>query len=378
MLVRTFNSCFNWSFFVDTVTLNIRKIATYIMFHFFYILISTTLLVSTAAADAAATAPSTSLKSFNFGTDAVTESTNNDFLDWYTAVGGIASGVTVGHDGRYGRGVYATKSIVEDDEVISVPLEWCMSRISAMKEDSRTAKAAYRQIQSDDDLVALMLMREMSKGYSKSREKKARQAAADKQGIAVLDLPVTEEIPGISKWAPYLRVLPRTVPLTVFYNQNELNALEDSTLSNEANQRRSQMSKQFKSMSKQVKLLFKDLPIRSRKSKFADYLWAKSVVGSRALSMSGKKFLVPLADMFNYHPHQVERDADNGANFLRYHKMHDGRFHVYADRAATSQKQLMEDYGDNTNELYINHHGMVSNSGTGVPRVTTSGWSVCH
>jgi hypothetical protein len=300
-----------------------------------------------------------SLKSYNFGTDAVTETSNNDFLKWFTAVGGIANGVTVGHDGTYGRGVYATKEVAEDDEVISVPLEWCMSRASAMKDESRSAKSAYRQIQSDDDLVALMLMREMSKGYSKSREKKAKESAALEQGINVNDLDTTQEIPGISKWSPYLRVLPRTVPLTIFYNKKELKALEDSELSSSATSRRSQMSQQYKSMRKQVKLLFKDIPIKSRKSKFSDYLWAKSVVGSRALSMSGKKFLVPLADMFNYHPHQVERDADNGANFLRYHKMHEGRFHVYADRAAKGGEQLMEDYGDNTNELYINHHGMV-------------------
>ena len=140
-----------------------------------------------------------SLKSYNFGTDAVTETSNNDFLKWFTAVGGIANGVTVGHDGTYGRGVYATKEVAEDDEVISVPLEWCMSRASAMKDESRSAKSAYRQIQSDDDLVALMLMREMSKGYSKSREKKAKESAALEQGINVNDLDTTQEIPGISK-----------------------------------------------------------------------------------------------------------------------------------------------------------------------------------
>ena len=358
--------------------------------NFFYTLLSlflftTSIAVGLTPPSPPPTTPLKSLKSLNYGTDAVTETTNNEFLKWFTAVGGVATGVTVGHDGTYGRGVYTTKDVVEDEQVISVPLEWCMSRASAMKDESRTAKSAYRQIQSDDDLVALMLMREMSKGYSKSREKKAKQAAADKQGIEVQALNVQQEIKGISKWSPYLRVLPRTVPLTVFYNTIELKALEDPKVAAAATARRLQMSKQFKRMSKQVKLLFKDISIKSRKSRFADYLWAKSVVGSRALSMSGQKFLVPLADMFNYHPHQVERKADNGANFLRYHKMKNGRFQVFADRACPGNQQLMEDYGDNTNELYVNHHGKSSvlcllffpQSGRTFQGQLASGWRRC-
>lgn len=95
------------------------------------------------------------LKSFNFGTDAVTENLNNDFLTWYLKVGGIANGVTVGHDGKYGRGVYATQDVHEDDQIISVPLAWCLCRESAMKDQSKHAQAAYRQIDDDDDLVSV-------------------------------------------------------------------------------------------------------------------------------------------------------------------------------------------------------------------------------
>ena len=311
-------------------------------------------------------AHSISLKSINLGTDAVTESLNNDFLNWFTSVGGIASGVTVGHDGKYGRGVYATTTIAEDDEVISIPLEWCMCRESAMKDTSRSAKKAYRQIKDDDDLVALMLMREMSKGYSKTREKKAMEKTAKKLNKEISALiPFTDELIDLSKWAPYLRVLPRTVPITIFYNQKELNALEDQEISNAATERRAIYAKQYKSMKKQLKLLFSDISIKSRRSRLVDYLWAKSVTGSRALSMSGKKYLVPLADMFNYKPHAdaSERKAENGKNFLRYHKIEKKIFYVYADRVADPSNnvfeytQLMEDYGDNTNEIYINHHG---------------------
>jgi len=47
------------------------------------------------------------------------------------------------------------------------------------------------------------------------------------------------------------------------------------------------------------------------------FVWAFNLVGSRALTIHGRKYLVPLADMFNYQPHGEERSADRGANFLK-------------------------------------------------------------
>ena len=32
------------------------------------------------------------------------------------------------------------------------------------------------------------------------------------------------------------------------------------------------------------------------------YLWAAAIIGSRAVHLSGDRFLVPFADMFNYKP----------------------------------------------------------------------------
>lgn len=34
-------------------------------------------------------------------------------------------------------------------------------------------------------------------------------------------------------------------------------------------------------------------------------MWAHSLVSSRALTLHGRKYLVPFADMFNYSPHKV-------------------------------------------------------------------------
>ena len=90
------------------------------------------------------------------------------------------------------------------------------------------------------------------------------------------------------------------------------------------------------------------------------YVWAAGLVGSRALTLHGRKYLVPLADMFNYQPHGESRNADSGANFLKYHQLSDDWFRVVADRAAAPGGQLFEDYGDNGNRLYVQHHGFVA------------------
>ena len=75
--------------------------------------------------------------------------------------------------------------------------------------------------------------------------------------------------------------------------------------------------------------------------------------------MSGTKCLVPFAGMFNYAPHHEEQEANNGANSSKVSQSQGGNFNVFSDRLRDSGKQLVEDYGDNTNALYINHHGFV-------------------
>ena len=151
-----------------------------------------------------------------------------------------------------------------------------MCRDTALHDSAPNAKQAYRKVEDDDDLVSLMLMREMSKGSGTPHVAKA-VAKNGKEGT------------DYSAWAPYLRVLPRTVPLTVFYSKAELKALQDPELARRATARRTELKRRYRSLAPVVRLLFKDVKASQRRTRFADYLWAKSVVGSRALSMHGAK-----------------------------------------------------------------------------------------
>lgn len=86
-------------------------------------------------------------------------------------------------------------------------------------------------------------------------------------------------------------------------------------------------------------------------SRQSSYLWADSIVASRALSIQGERFLAPYADMFNGKPHEQARTHDNGNHFLKYHLLKSNRLIVRADRFCRSGDQIFEDYGDNGNDV---------------------------
>lgn len=48
-----------------------------------------------------------------------------------------------------------------------------------------------------------------------------------------------------------------------------------------------------------------------------------------------------------------------GDFFLHYHRIEEGEFRVFADRATAKESEVFEDYGDNPNSVYLQHHGFV-------------------
>lgn len=199
----------------------------------------------------------------------------------------------------------------------------------------------YENILMDEDIVAVFLM-------------KHRFLGAD------------------SPWDPYLAVLPPHVPLPSSFLDEEVMALHDPIEIHAARERRAELRKAHASLESQLAALMAAPTVaangkeqtlspnwRSEASSLDSYLWAMSLVGSRALTLQGKKYLVPFADMFNYSPHPNERRADQGAHFLKYHVLGKDSFTVKADRDVAPSHQVFEDYGDNENSIYLHHHGFV-------------------
>jgi hypothetical protein len=114
------------------------------------------------------------------------------------------------------------------------------------------------------------------------------------------------------------------------------------------------------------------------------FVWAAALVDSRALTIRGRKYLVPFSDMVNYAPAPgaVLRERASGDAFLRYHRLDlggaggkssssggssagggdkwkGGSLSVHVDRAVAPGEQVYEDYGDSDTGIYVQHHAMV-------------------
>jgi hypothetical protein len=72
----------------------------------------------------------------------------------------------------------------------------------------------------------------------------------------------------------------------------------------------------------------------------SNFLYATSLATSRALTLKGRKYLVPFADMFNFAPHFDKREDTGGDHFLRFHQVTDT---VSAEAGAGSNWGMKEE-----------------------------------
>lgn len=250
-----------------------------------------------------------------------------EFEGWFKENGGKAPGLTLARFPGMGTGIKATQTVDDGDLALDVPLRIVLCRDTLAAESDRYA-AASRSVRDDEDLVALALMRERALGSG-------------------------------SRWAPYLEVLPRAVPQTASFNDAELDAVQDASVASAAKLRKKEIAARYSRLQDVLSALVDDISAADRPT-LATYQWALALVNSRALTIQGRKYLVPFADMFNYQPHTEQRRAESGAHFLKYHKLGRDTFKVLVDRHTEPGQQLFEDYGDNDNRLYLEHHGFVA------------------
>jgi len=93
-----------------------------------------------------------------------------------------------------------------------------------------------------------------------------------------------------------------------------------------------------------------------------EWVWATAVVSSRALSLQGNRVLAPMMDMINYSPQptSLDRPSDQGKLYAKYHRYQVDGLRVFSDRLFDEiGAQYFEDYGDNANSIYFQHHGFI-------------------
>lgn len=151
-----------------------------------------------------------------------------------------------------------------------------------------------------------------------------------------------------SSWAPYINSLPAYVPVLYTWSEQALQSLllgsstksfgllQNTTgkgsLYDAANQLKSILQKSYGKHADAIEVIvphgaFSVLtdsdPAKSDPwvHSFSAWVWAHSVVDSRALSIKGSRYLVPFADMHNYEPQEEKRRHNSGESFLKYHKL---------------------------------------------------------
>lgn len=238
--------------------------------------------------------------------------------------------LTISYFDGMGRGLMTLKNIALEQKVLSIPSQLIFSKQNLI----------FRRV---DDKV----LNKISTIYSENSEN------------AVIAWLLLEKSRGnASFFKPYIDILPKHVPSLIHFSLDELFELQSEEIIKAAQEMQLDTKLEFDNFRKGMSPHW---PYNINDVTFEDYKWAVSVVSSRGLRFRGEVYLAPVADMFNYAPTTTKREANGGEQFLKYHKLNsNGSITILSDREAAQGTQLFEDYGDNNDDLYLQHHGFVA------------------
>lgn len=187
------------------------------------------------------------------------------------------SGCAVDVDADIGTRVIATEDVAVRQPLISVPKELFLSFESAKENGFAQVLRDYPQLeQVPDEILAAHLMVERRRGTS-------------------------------SKWAPYIAALPRVVDTPIDWDDAELDVLEGTTLKVMVGAMRSGLKRDYDNIHEPLISAYEEL---LGGLTYDDYVWAMTMVFSRAFSLKGRKYMVPVLDSFNHSPGPVEHLED--------------------------------------------------------------------
>lgn len=166
----------------------------------------------------------------------------------------------------------------------------------------------------------------------------------------LLFLLIHEKAKADSFWKVYIDSLPKTFNNPVYWSKEELQELQGSSIKAEAEQEYQQLSGKFSGIKQRV---FEKFPNAFPPNAFTrdNYLWAHSILDSRAIWMDGQRNLVPMLDMVN---------CGEGPDPTRVHRSnHNHQVDTAETRASWGFKtgeQVLENYGQ-PNSIYFKYHG---------------------
>jgi len=172
----------------------------------------------------------------------------------------------------------------------------------------------------------------------------------------LLFLLVHESADPKSFWRPYLDLLPKSFDNPVYWSDKELSQLQGTTVRDQATHESSALNAKFNQINSRV---FEKFPKAFPPETFtrARYLWAHSILDSRAIWMNGERNLVPMLDMVN-----CGEGPDTTRVHRSDHKQTDedpmGQCETRASWSFKKGDQVLENYGQ-PNNIYFKYHGFI-------------------
>ena len=154
-------------------------------------------------------------------------------------------------------------------------------------------------------------------------------------------------------YQPYYQILPKDIShLPIFWESPVLDLLESSDFLKDITARKRMLTNEYESLCNLSNIFGREISLY-------DWLWARSIVGSRNFSINvdgiSKSAMVPLADMLNhYRPAETKWGYDNAKK----------GFTMMTLKGIKSRAQLMDSYGRKSNRKYLLHYGFVMDDNT--------------
>ncbi|GMF56704.1 unnamed protein product [Phytophthora fragariaefolia] len=249
-------------------------------------------------------------------------------LEWLEAHGTPDSLLDIRYLGKIeGHGVFAKQALASGQVTLRVPFKLTMNVESAAKSDLAPVIEKYPQI-PDDEVLAMHLMYERSKGDE-------------------------------SFFAPFIASMPTTFDMPVFWTEAELNELTGTNVLLLTQLMKQHLARDFDNIHQAVVEDFPDIFVALPTLTIEDYMWAMSVIWSRAFGVSkgGKYFhvLCPAMDMFN-HDVNVRSPLDDFVSFDEEKQM---MTHLVPENVAAGSA-LHISYGQYSNAKLLYSYGFVS------------------
>eukprot|EP01103_Thecamoeba_quadrilineata_P014930 TRINITY_DN456_c0_g1_i3.p1 TRINITY_DN456_c0_g1~~TRINITY_DN456_c0_g1_i3.p1 ORF type:complete len:299 (+),score=41.08 TRINITY_DN456_c0_g1_i3:22-918(+) len=230
----------------------------------------------------------------------------------------------------FGRGLLATNSIHVHDLLLEIPSHLIISKETAISHP----------------IIGRILLNEQNDFVDET--------------FAMVILLLYEKNSSSSRWGPYLKMLPSCYEGPLYWDDNEINLLQDQLLYYKVKRLVIELKSYYNQLlspflKKHHKLFGRNIPT------FSDYLWASHTIWSRAFQLNTCVMIIPFADMLNMYVEDGTQSSvseivlDTTNNVCRF----------FSQREYSKDEQVFVDYGRKPNSEFLVFYGFLFENNVG-------------